>query len=138
MPLILDASVTLSWLFIDELGTDSTALFRRARLDSVVVPGHWMAEIANGALVGERRKRIATAQTSEWATRLGDLDLETDCHGADVALSVILPLARAHRLTIYDALYLELAERRGMPLATFDAELAAAARSVGIEIIGAP
>ncbi len=137
MPLVLDASVTLSWLFIDELTNDSLRLFRLTRQDSVVVPGHWMAEIANGALVGERRKRVSSSQTSIWASRLGDLDLESDRHGTDAALSAILPLARSHRLTIYDALYLELAERRGMPLATFDADLAAAARSVGIEVLGA-
>lgn len=137
MPLVLDASVTLSWLFIDELTDESLRLFRLTRQDSVVVPGHWMAEIANGALVGERRKRVSSSQTSIWASRLGDLDLESDRHGTDAALSAILPLARSHRLTIYDALYLELAERRGMPLATFDADLAAAARSVGIEVLGA-
>ncbi len=135
--LILDASVTLSWLFADEFTPDTRKLLHRAVSDEVVVPGHWTAEIANGALAGERRGRVSLAQTSAWIEQLADIDVETDRHGTDAALSAILPLARSHRLTIYDALYLELAERRGMPLATFDTKLAVAARSVGIEVIGA-
>jgi predicted nucleic acid-binding protein len=66
------------------------------------------------------------------------LEIEVDQaeDGALLAFDRILPIARAHRLTVYDALYLELAGRRGLPLATLDRELAAAARSVGIEILG--
>ena len=118
MPIVLDASVTLSWLFADEFTPDKQDLLHRAIDDEVVVPGHWMAEIANGALVGERRGRVLPARTSAWIQQIGDVAVETDRHGSDAALFSILPLARAHRLTIYDALYLELAERRGIPLAT--------------------
>ena len=137
MALVLDASVALSWLFADEFTPDTESLLHRVVDEKVVVPGHWKAEVANGALTGERRGRVSRERTSAWILQLADLDLESDRHGTDAALSAILPLARSHRLTIYDALYLELAERRGMPLATFDADLAAAARSVGIEVLGA-
>ena len=66
-----------------------------------------------------------------------DLDIEFDQFGAEHAFLAILPLARAHRLTVYDALYLELAQRRGLSLATFDSQLAAAAAAVGVEVLTA-
>lgn len=135
MAVVLDASVMLRWYFHDEedLGLD---LLQRLDEEVAVVPIHWRSELANGILIGERRGRSAVAQVERLLWLLEGLDLQVDAQGAEHALDRILPLARAHRLTIYDAIYLELAERHGLPLMTFDGPLAAAARSVGLAVLG--
>ncbi len=135
MAVVLDASVMLRWYFDDEedLGLD---LLQRLDEEVAVVPIHWRSELANGILIGERRGRSAIAQVERLLWLLEGLNLQVDAQGADHALDRILPLARAHRLTIYDAIYLELAERHGLPLMTFDGPLAAAARSVGLVVLG--
>ncbi len=135
MAVVLDASVMLRWYFHDEedLGLD---LLQRLDEEVAVVPIHWRSELANGILIGERRGRSAVAQVERLLWLLDGLDLQVDAQGAEHALDRILPLARAHRLTIYDAIYLELAERHGLPLMTFDGPLAAAARSVGLAVLG--
>jgi len=138
MVFVVDASMTLAWHFEDEATPETDAVFARTLSEPVVVPSHWFAEVANGALVGERRQRATPGQTAHLRQQLEMLEIEVDQaeDGALLAFDRILPIASAHRLTVYDALYLELAGRRGLPLATLDRELAAAARSVGIEILG--
>lgn len=135
MALVLDASVMLRWYFDDEEEV-SVELLRSLSDEGVVVPSHWRAELANGILVGERRGRAPMSQVSRLLGLIDTIDLEVDREGAEDALERILPLARAHRLTVYDALYLELAERRGLPLATFDGPLSDAASQVGLPVLG--
>lgn len=135
MALVLDASIMLNWYFEDE-GEDADELIMDLSQTDAVVPAHWAAEVANGILVGERRGRSTPAQVAGLYALLGNMRIELDGEGNEKALELILPLARAHKLTAYDALYLELAERRGLPLATLDVDLAAAARSVGVEVLG--
>jgi len=132
----VDASIVLAWHFDDEADETADEIARRCVSESVVVPAHWQAQVANGLLMGERRKRTAPDRISAFFGRLSALDVETDSLPEDAIFDRILPLARAHRLTIYDAIYLELAERRGVALATFDRELAEAARSVGVTVLG--
>jgi predicted nucleic acid-binding protein len=136
MAVVVDASVILNWYFEDE-DDAGTRILRHVAGRTVLVPAHWEAEVANGILVAERRGRTSAAQIGHLFSLLDALDLEVDCDGALAVFDRVLPLARAHRLTIYDALYLELAERRGLPLATLDAALAQAAASVGLATIGA-
>jgi predicted nucleic acid-binding protein len=135
MPFVLDASMALAWHFDDESEPIADAISERSTNEQVVVPAHWFAEMANGLLAGERRGRTAPDRVVAFVHRLDKLDLEVDGIGPADTFGAVLPLARAHRLTIYDALYLELAERRGLALATLDGELAAAARSVGVEVL---
>ena len=139
MAFIVDASMTLAWHFEDEATPETEKLFARTVGELIVVPRHWFFEVANGALMGERRRRATPQQTAFFRHRMADFEVEVDGQddGAALVFDRVLPLARAHHLTIYDAAYLELAERRGLPLATLAAELAAAGRSVGIEILGA-
>lgn len=133
--LVLDASVMLRWYFQDE-DPLSVDLLRSLANDRVVVPVHWGAELANGVLIGERRGRAPVAQVVQLLDLVASLDLEVDSEGAADVLDRILPLARAHRLTVYDALYLELAERRGAKLVSFDRQLLAAAAAIGLETAG--
>lgn len=133
--LVVDASVMLRWYFEDEDDV-SADLLRRVLADRLIVPAHWQSELANGILFGEVRARSKPIQVEELTRLIERLDLEVDMEGAGDALLRILPLARAHRLTVYDAIYLELAERRGLPLATYDEPLAKAAASVGLTVLG--
>jgi len=132
---VLDATLTLAWHFFDEKSPETEALAERAFEDSVVVPGHWYLEIANSLISGERRKRTTTDLSARFVEWLDELPIEIDTLEDRAIFSLIMPLARAHRLSVYDSLYLELAERRGLALATLDAELATAAKAIGLETL---
>ena len=132
---VLDASMALSWLFQDETSSRSRAIEDLSDEHQLVVPAHWFAEVANGMLNGERRRRTTADEARRFVERIGTLDIEIDTLEPGEMFTRILPLARAHKLTIYDTPYLELAERRGLPLASFDDDLNAAARSVGVALV---
>jgi predicted nucleic acid-binding protein len=133
---VVDASVALAWHFEDEASVVCDGLLVRTNEEAIAVPRHWHAEVANGILVAERRGRTSLARSADFTAWLESRDVIVDDVGSSEIFRAVLPLARAHRLTIYDALYLELAERRGLALATLDAQLADAARSVGVEVLG--
>ncbi|MGA9582634.1 MAG: type II toxin-antitoxin system VapC family toxin [Allosphingosinicella sp.] len=135
MSFVLDASTTLAWHFEDEASAEVRALAHRAFADGVAVPQHWLLEVISALLRGERRNRSAPAQSQEFVTFLQDLDAEIDDLDQDRAVSVLLPLARDQRLSLYDAAYLELADRRRLPMATLDASLIRAANAIGVELI---
>ena len=129
---VLDCSITLAWFFEDE--TDAYADAVRDSLASVsaVVPSLWPLEVANALLVGERRKQTTEAKATAFLTLLKSLPITTDDETATRAWQEALHLARARNLSAYDAAYLELALRLGLPLATLDRPLTAAAKAVGV------
>jgi predicted nucleic acid-binding protein len=133
MPFVLDASTALSWHFDDENADTSVA--ERAFRESVAVPQHWLLEVANGLIRGERRLRTSAQRSERFLAQLAELETEVDPTEPERVASVLAPLARRHRLSIYDAAYLELAGRRGLALATLDSSLAAAARAVEVELL---
>lgn len=133
---VVDASMALAWHFADEESTATLAIEDLTDYDTIVVPSHWYAEIANSLVVGERRGRATLAEAARFIERLAGLDIETDELPPFHHFTRVLPLARAHGLTVYDTLYLELAERRGLPLASLDGQLIAAARRVGLTLAG--
>ena len=128
---MLDCSVVMAWYFVDERGDYADAVARRLPDQSVFVPANWPLEVANVLLMGERRNRSTRAQAARLIENLGampiTIDDETNLHSWNTTLS----LAREQTLTAYDAAYLELAMRRGLPLATLDEKLKAAAKIVG-------
>jgi len=132
---VLDASMTLAWHFKDEVDDQVRAVARRAFASSVAVPHHWYLEVLSGLIRGERRERTAAKVTDFFLTQLEELAIEVHTTDALTLRDDVLPLARKHRLTMYDAAYLELARRLTLPLATCDGPLAGAARAVGIELI---
>jgi predicted nucleic acid-binding protein len=136
MAFVVDASMVMAWHFPNEATLATEAVFALSDTETLVVPRHWFSEVSNVLLVGERRKRTSAAQTGSFVQRLSSCLLDVDELEDDAIFSRIMPLARAHGLTVYDTFYLELAGRRGLALATLDHDLAKAARSVGIEIIG--
>ena len=131
MAFVLDASVTACWAFQDEAHPDAGLAFRRIRTEEAVVPASWWFEVRNILVVNERRRRIAESDTAVFLMNLSRLPIRVDRTPDEGAL---LRLARTHRLSVYDAAYLELAQREGLPLATLDADLrkAAASERVGL------
>jgi predicted nucleic acid-binding protein len=135
MPFVLDASIAACWAFQDEQHPRADAAFARIRIAEAVVPSIWWFEIRNILVVNERRKRIKESDTDGFLRDLSRLRIRMDREPGE---SAVLRLARAHRLSVYDASYLELALRESIPVATLDAELAAAAVAEGAELVGAP
>ena len=133
MPFVLDASIAACWAFPDEQDPRAEAALTRVRSDDAVVPSLWWFEVRNILVVNERRKRITESGTNSFLRELARLRIRVDREPEE---SAVLRLARAHRLSVYDASYLELALREAIPVATLDGELAAAAIAEGTELIG--
>ncbi len=129
---VLDGSVTLAWLFHDEKNAYADAIIGKLPHLVMLVPRLWHLEVANVLLVGERRGRCSQAETTNWLTLLSGLPVTVDGLTEAKAWSDTTNLARQQGLSEYDAAYLELALREGIPLASLDAALRAAAKSVGI------
>jgi predicted nucleic acid-binding protein len=134
---VLDASVALSWLYqrekAKEVRLSAQALSAIATTEALV-PSLWYAEVANGVLVGERRKVITPAQAADFHSRLEDLPIRCDETAPQVCAQEARFLARQHALTIYDATYLALALREGAGLLSFDEALIKAATKAGISV----
>ena len=136
MSLVLDASATLAWVYPDEITSQIVAVFDQVILGGAIVPQLWKIEIANTLSSGVRRKRIDSAGR---AAALADLDamfVKVDPETCDHAWMETLALADKHKLTVYDATYLELAVRLSLPLATLDNDLRAAATAESVELLG--
>ena len=129
---VLDCSIAVSWCFEDEARPDTDALLERLRDDGAVVPLLWHLELGNVLIQSERRGRLTAAETAVRLELIAALPIVTDEQFSSSTLREILILARADRLTTYDAAYLELSIRRGLPLATKDRALAVAARNRGV------
>lgn len=135
MPFVLDASVVGCWCFQDENDARADAawdLLERDR-ESALVPRHWWFEIRNVALHGERRGRLTEDYTSRFFRILKRFAID---YAALPEHAAVQALARQHRLSFYDAAYLELAQREGLALATLDNELIKAAPLEGVHLIG--
>jgi predicted nucleic acid-binding protein len=132
--LVIDSSVALTWCFEDEASPKSDALFEQVRDEGAVVPGLWHLEVANVLLQAEKRGRITAADSAMRLELIAELPIDTDNETTARAWREILALARAEGLTTYDAAYLELAIRRGLPLVTKDHGLIAAAQRTGVAV----
>jgi predicted nucleic acid-binding protein len=134
---VIDASVALAWCFDDEATEATRALLDRFADAPAEVPSLWHLELANALAMGERNKRITPARASEFIALIDGLPIVIDERTPSVALSSVLELSRRERLSAYDASYLELAMRRGVPLATKDNDLARAANHMGVALLPA-
>ena len=133
--LVIDASVAVAWCFADEASSAGDSVLEQVRNHGAVVPGLWHLEVGNVLRQAERRKRISEADATRQLGLLDMLPITVDAETAVRAWSATLSIARQHKLTVYDAAYLEVAIRRGLPLASKDAELLAAALSSGVSAI---
>jgi len=134
MPFVLDASIAACWALEDERHEMAEAALSRLGGDEAVVPALWWFEVRNILVVNERRKRIDEARSSAFLRFLNALPIRLD---RDPDETRVLHLARKHRLSVYDASYLELALRDSLPLATLDADLSSAACAEGASIVSA-
>jgi predicted nucleic acid-binding protein len=132
MGFVLDASVTASWFLPDEDDRDALEAWDRSATEEVWVPLHWWFEVRNTMLMGERRQRISELLTANALDRLSLLPITVEPRPDETE---VLDLARRHRLTFYDAVYLELARRKEAALATLDGDLIAAARAERVPLV---
>lgn len=129
---VLDCSATLPWVFASEATTDTHGLHAMLVAGGKAwVPALWHLELGNVLLQARRKGRIDQAGIEKFLSTLGLYDIEVDPETMGVAWSKTLALAASYNLTVYDAAYLELALRRGLPLASLDGPLRAAMKKAG-------
>jgi predicted nucleic acid-binding protein len=131
---VVDASIALAWCFPDETSNYADGVLVSLEGKTILVPPIWGLEIANAVLVGERRKRLNQPEIRQFTALLESLSLVQDVQQVANYVNEVLPLARTHGLSAYDAAYLELAIRHGAPLATLDEKLQKAAKLTGIKL----
>ena len=135
MSFVLDNSVALAWCFEDEQTPAIMALLDRVVATGAMAPLLWPLEALNGLLVAERRRRLEPAKRAELAGLLHALPIKLDDETADKSWEDTLRLAERFTLSVYDATYLELAQRRRLPLASMDRALRSAAAALGVEVL---
>ena len=134
MKLVLDASVTLAWVFEDERSALAMSVLDSLDGSEAIAASIWPLEIVNGLVTAERRGRITPQDASRFSALLLQLPIVVDPVERRRPFEVIRQLAREHQLSAYDAAYLELAIRLGVPLATLDNRLARAAGRAGVAL----
>ena len=138
MKFVLDASVALNWLLAD--GTPTNNAYANGALRALasastlaVAPATWWLEIANVIAKAESKRAITAAQSESFLELIAGLGVEPESATTSKALAETLQLARRYRLSSYDASYLELALRAGLPLATLDEDLRKVAAKAGVK-----
>jgi predicted nucleic acid-binding protein len=136
MTFALDCSVAMTWLFEHDASPETDKLLGKlAGADTAVVPQHWLLEVTNVLLVAEASKKKKAAESMEFLALLSKLAIESDAETGHYATTATIALGRKHKLTSYDAAYLELAMRRGVALATLDKSLRKAAVMEGVPVL---
>ena len=135
MPFVLDASMTMAWCFQDERTTESEAVGLALSLhEQAVVPAVWSVEVCNAALRGLRRNRLTAAEVFSFLRALDRFPISQTAPLQRAEILHLLDRARTYELSAYDASYLDLALRLGLPLATRDARLQDAATQAGVPL----
>jgi predicted nucleic acid-binding protein len=135
---IADASAALPWCFVEEATPWTEALLDRLRGgEEIVVPAHWPIEVMNGLVMAVRRSRIDLDRVIRFASDLSWLAIRIQPPYAPAVWNTLIQVATKHRLTMYDAAYLELALRTGLPVATLDGDLQKAAHAEHVALLGA-
>lgn len=137
MSLVLDRSATLAWIYGDETTAAIRKVFDQVVERGAVVPALWRLEVANSLTMAARKGRIERAFRDSALADLGELGVVVDAETDEQAWGGALSIADRCKLTVYDAAYVELAQRRGLPLATLDQAMAAACEQLGLRRIGA-
>ena len=132
--MVLDASMTVSWHFVDESSSRTEAVHDEVIEHGAVVPVHWRIEVANAFATAVRRARLTPNFRTEALARLENLPVEIDLDSARNAWGATQDLCDRFQLTAYDAIYLEVARRRGLRLATLDRKLMDAAKLAGVPL----
>lgn len=135
MSLVIDSSVTLAWVYSEETTPAVSQVLQAVSAGGAWVPALWHLEVGNVLQMGIRRGRHDAAFRDATLSDLVLLPVSTDGDTEKHAWGATLRLAERHQLTVYDAAYLELAQRRRLPLATLDEELRAAAKREHVTLL---
>jgi len=133
---VIDRSIALAWFFEDERSAAADAVLVQVTESGATVPSLWRLEVANALQAAVRRKRVDAAFRDASLKDLRALEVDIDPETDRQAWATTLELAERWRLTLYDAAYLELAQRTGSPLASLDYELRRAARGLNVPLLG--
>jgi predicted nucleic acid-binding protein len=133
---VLDASIALTWCFADEASPAADVVLDRLADEEAAAPALWRLEVANALAIAERGGRLTAAGLARSVALLQRLAVAIDAEAPERAFRDLLDLARRERLTVYDAAYLELALRLGVPLASKDSKLREAAARLGLALLG--
>ncbi len=136
MSVVIDSSVTLAWVYSEETSPAVRQVLQLVNTSGAWVPSLWRLEVANVLEMGTRRGRHDIAFRDATLSDLALLPVSIDRETEKQAWGATLRLAERHGLTVYDATYLELAQRRGLPLATLDDELRGAANAENVNLLG--
>ena len=132
---VIDNSIVMTWCFIDEANQYADAVLEDLSEATAVVPTIWPLEVVNVLLVAERRKRLRELDSVRFLSLLSQLPIDVDQAWPERSMKDLLALGRAHDLSSYDAAYLDLAMRQGLPIATLDRKLVEAASRIGVPIL---
>jgi len=132
MSIVVDASIAIAWSVPDEVEPFADRILERVATEGAVVPALWHLEVANILVMKERRGKLVAAQRLKILAHLAALSIRPDAETLAHAFGTSIELAIRHRLSVYDAAYLELAMRKRLRLATLDGDLKAAARAEGV------
>ena len=128
--------MALSWCFADESSPATDQVLARAAAERFLVPALWFSELANVLMMSERRGRLSSRQVTDQLRNFASLPFQVEPAGSQIVFGAVLDMARRERLTIYDATYLELAQRHRVALASLDQDLCAAAARTAVPVIG--
>ncbi|MFZ1202479.1 MAG: type II toxin-antitoxin system VapC family toxin [Desulfobacterales bacterium] len=132
---VIDNSVVMSWCFEDEINGYADSVLNRLTDAVADVPAIWPLEVVNVLLVAERRKRLSVSDSMRFLTLLSQLPIHVEPAQPKKMMVQLLSLARTNNLSSYDASYLDLAMRKGLPIATQDGKLIEAARRIDVPIL---
>ena len=125
--------MAVAWCFEDQSTAYAEKVLEDVSAGGAVVPANWPLEVGNALVRAERHGRLTAAKSLAFLNRLRNFAIVLDGEGMGRAFEQVLSLAREHELSAYDAAYLDLAMREGLPLATLDEQLAKVARKLGIK-----
>jgi predicted nucleic acid-binding protein len=133
---VVDTSVVMSWCFKDETNQYADAVLDKLAGAAAIVPSIWPLEVVNVLLAAERQKRLSESDSMRFLALLSQLPIVVEYECPEM-MKELLALARAYTLSSYDASYLYLAMRKGLPIATLDNKLIEAARRIEVAILAA-
>ena len=136
MSLIVDASITMAWCFEDEATPATEEVLDQVVESNALVPSVWRFEVGNALQTAIRRKRITEIFRDDALAKLQAMPITVDPETDAYVWTTALRLSERFGLTLYDAAYVELAQRRNLPLASLDQEMRAAASALNIELLG--
>ena len=132
---VVDNSVVMSWCFKDETNQYADAILDRLSDATAFVPSIWPLEVVNVLLVAERKKRLSEADSVRFITLLSQLPIIVEHERPERMMKDLLALARSNNLSSYDASYLDLSMRKGIPISTLDTRLITASKKTNIPIL---